>query len=858
MINKRNVPLVIIVLVSTLLILIDYFTIRTTSAVRAYINGESRYSKGQKDGSQHLTMYIHTENPKYWQFFLKELKAPLGDSAARVGLMNNGSEAAVRNGFLQGENHSDDLDDMIWLFQNFKDVSFMKRAIQIWKQADGKIGKLVLLGENVRTQITAGSLSLQEKELMTLEVDRLTSELTTLEREFSDVLGSAAREINIYLFSLNIFLTLLIIGSAGSYSMLMIRKLRTSNEQFQETLHFGKMGSAELDLRSLQLTVSRELFQLLDREGNGPERIQLSQFLKTYVHPHHLSVIQQKIVDGMSGVADKSKSMVEMEFEMITATGRKIWIDGKGIFKKDTGLFILHDVMDKKEAELKIVKERELSDSIINGLPGVFFLFDEQHKYLRWNKNYETVTGYSEKEVGAMTPLEFFDEGDRALVTEKMQAVFSVGQAEAEVDLFTKDKVKIPYFFTGWRIEYEGRRCVIGIGMDITQRKKAEDALLLSEQRLKTILNRFEKLSDNIPGFIYEFCMRPDGSTYFPFASKGIKDMYGLLPMEVSEDAAPLFSRMHPGDLERISREVEHAARTLSGNVSEFRIQAPDGKSKWMRTQATIEAQQDGSILWYGYTFEITELKNTLTVLEQLLREKEELISVKDKFFSIVSHDLKSPVNTLHSFILLIEKNIEALSKPDIKKMVMEINKAFQDTKTLMDDLTTWAQSRMNGNGTTTENIDLKRNIDSIIDFTKEVSAVKQIAITYSGPAALPVFADSHQIDFIVRNILSNAIKFTPRGGKIDISGCLEEEVVRLSIQDSGIGISAADLENLFQMGKVRSTRGTEGEKGTGLGLALVKEFIEKNAGEVAVESVRGKGTVFHVSLPRGAGYHSA
>ncbi|AYB29745.1 sensor histidine kinase [Chryseolinea soli] len=853
MINKLNLSLLVVILVSAFLILIDYFTIRTTSAVRAYINGESRYSKGQKDGAKHLIMYISSEDPKYWEFFLKELKVPLGDSTARIGLVNHSEEAVIKNGFLLGENHVDDLDNMIWLFRNFKDVSFMKHAIQIWKQADVKIGKLVLLGGEVRQKITTGSFSRQEKELTMQEVDRLTLELTTLEREFSDVLGSAAREINVYLFSLNIFLTLLIIGSAGSYSVLMIRKLRASNEQFKETLHFGKMGSAELDLRSLQLTVSSELFRLLDMEVSTPQVMQLAYFLKTYVDPVYRSAFQQKIKEGVSGVLDKEKSMVEIKFEMTTLADRKIWIDAKGIFKGDTGLFIFHDVMDEKEAESKIIKERELSDSIINGLPGMFFLYDEDHKYLRWNKNYETVTGYSGQEISTMTPLDFFDEAEKALAAEKVKSVFTHGQAETEIDLLTKNGIKIPYFFTGWKIAYEGKRCLIGIGMDITERKKAEDALLLSEQRLKKILNRFERLSDNIPGFIYEFRMRPDGSTHFPFASKGIQEIYNLSPSQVSEDATPLFNCMHPDDLGRITKEVEQAARALSGNVSEFRVNTRGDKPKWVRTQATIEAQDDGSFLWYGYTFEITELKNAMLVLEQLLREKEELISVKDKFFSIVSHDLRSPVNTLHSFIMLIEKNIDALSKEEIKKMVSEINNAFRDTKALMDDLTTWAQSRMNGNGTTAENIDLKKNIDSVVSFARESSATKQIAVTYSGPDELPVFADSYQIDFIVRNLLSNAIKFTPRGGEIDISARMDNGFVRLSIQDSGIGISSADLKNIFQMGKVRSTKGTEGEKGTGLGLGLVKEFVEKNAGEIAVESTKGKGTAFHVTLLRGA-----
>ncbi len=558
--------------------------------MRAYINGESRYSKGQKDASLHLVVYINSGEPKYWVSFLEELKVPLGDSTARAGLLNNSTETIIRNGFLAGENHVDDVNEMIWLFRNFKDVSFMKRAIQIWKQADAKIGALALVGEKVRQKTVSGSFSLQEKGSLSQEVGVLTSELTTLEREFSDVLGATARKINTYLFYANIFLTLVIIGSAGYYSTSMIKKLSNANEQFKETLHFGKMGSAELDLTTSNLTVSRELFQLLQVEVNKPQVFPLEQFLATYVDPIYLSTIKQKIREGLAGINEHSKSMVETEFEMITATGRKIWIDAKGIFKGNTALGILHDV---------------------------------------------------------------------------------------------------------------------------------------------------------------------------------------------------------------------------------------------------------------------TEFKNAMEALEKLLAEKEDLISVKDKFFSIVSHDLRNPVDTLHSFILLVENHIENLSKQEIKMMVRDVNKSFLDTKVLMNDLTTWGQSQMNSKGAVLVPVDLKKSIDFIIDFTKEISAAKQITISYSGPDTLTVFADRYQIDFIIRNLISNALKFTHRGGKIDISMQTDQEYVRLSIQDSGIGISQEAMKNIFQMGKVRSTKGTEGERGTGLGLVLIKGFLEKNSGQIAVESIQGKGTMFHVSLPR-------
>src|SRR6478736_259227 len=148
--RQWKLTLVIIVSMSTLLILINYLTIKTTSSIRAYVNGESRYTKGQKDGSGHLILYIHSGDPVFLTLFKEEFKVPLGDSIARVGLMNGHETEIIRAGFLQGENHVDDIDDMIWLFRNFKNVPFMKRAIEIWKDADVEVGKLIKLGETTQ------------------------------------------------------------------------------------------------------------------------------------------------------------------------------------------------------------------------------------------------------------------------------------------------------------------------------------------------------------------------------------------------------------------------------------------------------------------------------------------------------------------------------------------------------------------------------------------------------------------------------------------------------------------------------------------------------------------------------------
>lgn len=275
--------------------------------------------------------------------------------------------------------------------------------------------------------------------------------------------------------------------------------LLQSNDRLSETLIFGKMGSAELDLKTFSLTVSKELFQMLDVVVDHPQQIPLEQFLKTYIDPGFLQLIYQKISEGMSNPPDEKK-VVETEFEMITAKGRRIWIEAKGIFKDETGLGILHDITERRLAEQRIIKEREHLNSIINSLPGIFYLFDDRGKFLKWNKNFETISGYSGEEIAQMIPIDFFRPEEKELIMERIGKVFAVGMADVEANFLTKNDNTIPYYFTGFSFAYEGQRCLVGMGLDLTDLRKAENE---SRNRLKLIEIMLNGITD---GFFATDC----------------------------------------------------------------------------------------------------------------------------------------------------------------------------------------------------------------------------------------------------------------------------------------------------------------------------------------------------------------
>ena len=155
----------------------------------------------------------------------------------------------------------------------------------------------------------------------------------------------------------------------------------------------------------------------------------------------------------------------------------------------------MQDITEKKESEKKIIAEKELSDSIINTLPGIFYLFNTQGQYLRWNKNLETVTGYTSDEIKKIHPLDFFNEKEKEMVKDKIANVFVIGEDYVEANFRAKDGHEIPYFFTGMVTNYEGETCLMGVGMDISERIKSQEQLKESERKFRTLI---EQASDGI------------------------------------------------------------------------------------------------------------------------------------------------------------------------------------------------------------------------------------------------------------------------------------------------------------------------------------------------------------------------
>jgi signal transduction histidine kinase len=244
------------------------------------------------------------------------------------------------------------------------------------------------------------------------------------------------------------------------------------------------------------------------------------------------------------------------------------------------------------------------------------------------------------------------------------------------------------------------------------------------------------------------------------------------------------------------------------------------------------------------------QLQVSKALIEQQNSELQNLNATKDKFFSILGHDLRSPLNSLSSFSSLLINYFDSLTKEEIQTLAKDLDKSLRNLNSLLDNLLEWARSQTGNISFTPEQFDITQVLQETKDLLQGQAANKQITIQLERTSPLIISAHQHSITTVVRNLISNAIKFTPQGGKITLQIAEGQQETIVSIADTGVGMSQEVIAKLFRIDSKMSTLGTANEKGTGLGLVLCKDFVEKNGGRLWVESTEGKGTVFYFTVP--------
>ncbi len=333
----------------------------------------------------------------------------------------------------------------------------------------------------------------------------------------------------------------------------------------------------------------------------------------------------------MTGAANSNKCLNRNH----TKSGKVIhcqWFNS--VLKDEEGniqsiLSLIQDITEQEKAERQIIKEKEFSDTIINSLPGVFYLLDENVNFLRWNKNFETATGYNATEIAGMHPLDFFDKDEKELIEEKIEEVFTKGEVNVETSFYTKEHKKIPYYLTGFMIEYEGKIHLIGVGIDNTERKKAEDALAQSENHLRTIVQaepECVKLLD-INGCLED--MNTAGLAMLE--ADNLQQVQG-------KSVLGIICEPYRKAFERLTKDV---FKGIPGTL-EFEITGIKGTHRWLETHAVPLKSAEGKIIsLLSVTRDITEHKKAELVIKKEKELSDSIINSLPGVFYFYDENLK-------------------------------------------------------------------------------------------------------------------------------------------------------------------------------------------------------------------------
>jgi PAS domain S-box-containing protein len=394
--------------------------------------------------------------------------------------------------------------------------------------------------------------------------------------------------------------------------------------------------------------------------------------------------------------------------------------------------------------------------------------------------------------------------------------------------------------------EFNRKKYIVMIARDITERIRSQRAIKESEEKYRNI-------TENIDDFLFTF--ERIGLTLRPiFATSSIQKVSGYTQTDFLSDSKLFLKVIHPDDYKNIKPKLINLlkSRIQLSSEFEFRLINKQGNIVWVRAKINLVRSGTGRIQKvFGLVSDITFRKRAEEELKKSTQNLIKLNETKDRFISIISHDLRTPFSSILGFTDLLA-NDEELTEEERKQYVRYIQESAISMLSLVNSLLDWTRLQTGRIKFEPQKIDVTKIIADSINTLSGAVLQKDIQISSNISQFLYLFVDKSLITQVFNNLISNAIKFTNRNGSIIISAepANNSRFIQFSVKDTGVGIKEEDIPKLFNVDSKFTSEGTAGEKGSGLGLSLVKEIIEKHGGTIWVESKFGQGSDFKFTLP--------
>lgn len=499
-------------------------------------------------------------------------------------------------------------------------------------------------------------------------------------------------------------------------------------------------------------------------------------------------------------------------------------------------LVILRDISERLIAESKIVSLATRYQTLLQMASDGIHILNEEGRLVEANNTFCTMLGYTKEEMMQLNVSDWDTQWNEEELKIKMAELMKFGSVFQTVHR-RKNGTTLFVEINAHGLSLDGQNYLYASARDITERKQAE---LQKEQAL----DRLNKIASRVPGVVYQYLLRTDGSSCFPFASDAINEIYRVTPEEAKEDATKVFEVIHPDDYTAVADSIQLSASTLQPWNFEYRVKYHDGIIRWLHGNAIPQKNEDGSVLWHGFITDITKRKELENELQEYTHQLKKSNEDLENFAYVASHDLKAPLNVVNKIFELIDDGKET---PTNKLEYLRMARlAVNQMNGLIKDLLEYARI-----GTNKEDFTFV-NLNEILEY---ILLVLKDRITQNNATIivhpLPViYANKTLINELFLNLLNNALTYHINNSvEIEIGYSEEKDSYLFYVKDNGIGIREKDFEKIFIIFKRLHTQSEF--NGTGIGLALCKRIVETHKGEIWVKSELGKGSTFYFTIKK-------
>ena len=489
------------------------------------------------------------------------------------------------------------------------------------------------------------------------------------------------------------------------------------------------------------------------------------------------------------------------------------------------------DITELKRSVQSVEQTKRNYRTFFNTVDDFLWVLDFQSKIMYTNNTSIRRLGYSFDELSGKSVLMVHPQNLKDEVELAVKDMLNGTVDFCTFPLMTKSGFQIPVETRVSQGFWDGNPVIFGVSKDITKIKLSEEKFSKSFYLNPSACG----LSELTTGKYVE-------------VNHAFETFFGFDKHEVIGKTASELGILSKERIDWIKNNSDVAERIVN---AEAELKTKSGETKYvLLSSEKITVQNER----YRFTV-VNDITERILADREIKSKNEELVKAnneKDKFYSIIAHDLRSPFNAFLGFTSLLAEDYDSMSKDEVKEFFKAMNTSAINLFSLLENLLEWSRMQRGLKELKAVSFSLSQSISNNLQFLTGTATKKGVEISYRIPGNLSVFADENMFGSIIRNLVSNSLKFTPKGGKVIVSAkSTTSDMVEISVKDTGIGMSSQIKEHLFELGTQSGRRGTEGEPSTGLGLLLVSDFINIHGGRIWVDSVEGDGTTFYFTIPQ-------